>query len=84
MNNNDTRKYVAGEPVTAEVAELAAEIAVPVFTAEGVKSPVQVAKLALKKAEAEGYDVLIVDTAGRLHLDEELMGELAEMKRVVA
>jgi signal recognition particle subunit SRP54 len=42
------------------------------------------AKRALEKAEAEGFDVLIVDTAGRLALDEELMQELEEMKKALA
>ena len=42
-----------------------------------------VAEEALKKAKAEGYDVLIVDTAGRLHIDEELMLRLEEVKKRV-
>jgi len=46
--------------------------------------PVQIAKWALARAKAEGKDVLIVDTSGRLHVDQELMGELAEIKSAVA
>ena|SRR5579872_704952 len=56
---------------------------VPVFTIEGERDPVRVAKAALQKAKAEGFDVLIVDTAGRLHLDEELMQELEKIKSAV-
>jgi signal recognition particle subunit SRP54 len=45
-------------------------------------NPVAIAKWARERAEREGKDVLIVDTAGRLHVDESLMTELAEIKRV--
>lgn len=44
--------------------------------------PVEIAAWARERAEREGKDVLIVDTAGRLHVDEDLMRELAEIKRV--
>jgi signal recognition particle subunit SRP54 len=63
-----------------QLKKLGAEIEVPVFALEGEKDPMQVAKRAHQKAAAESYDVLIVDTAGRLHLDEELMQELAALK----
>lgn len=64
-----------------QLKKLGADIGVPVFHLEGEKSPLKMAKRAYEKAEAEGFDVLIVDTAGRLHIDEELMKELAEMKQ---
>jgi signal recognition particle subunit SRP54 len=67
-----------------QLKKLGADIGVPVFYAEGEKSPLKMAKRALEKAEAEGFDVLIVDTAGRLALDEELMQELEEMKKALA
>lgn len=66
-----------------QLKKLGLAIAVPVFSIEGEKNPVKVAKKAMEKAEAEGFDVLIVDTAGRLHLDEELMQELEEMKKAL-
>lgn len=66
-----------------QLKKLGSSIAVPVFTIEGEKNPVKVAKKAMEKADAEGFDVLIVDTAGRLHLDEELMVELEEMKKAL-
>jgi signal recognition particle subunit SRP54 len=45
--------------------------------------PVEIARWARERAEREGKDVLIVDTSGRLHVDEELMRELAEVRRAV-
>ncbi len=56
---------------------------VPVYAEEDVKNPVQIAKNALAKAEKELCDVLIVDTAGRLHVDEELMEELKKIKEAL-
>ncbi len=47
------------------------------------RSPVEIARWAREQAERDGKDVLIVDTSGRLHVDEELMTELAEIKRTV-
>jgi signal recognition particle subunit SRP54 len=47
------------------------------------KSPVQIAAWARDRAQAEGKDVLIVDTSGRLHVDEELMRELAEIRKAI-
>jgi signal recognition particle subunit SRP54 len=54
---------------------------IPIFTESDNKDPVAVARHALKKAQQEGYDTLILDTAGRLHIDEDLMGELAAIKK---
>jgi signal recognition particle subunit SRP54 len=45
------------------------------------RNPVDIAEWALGRAKADGKDVLIVDTSGRLHIDEELMKELAEIKK---
>jgi signal recognition particle subunit SRP54 len=47
-------------------------------------SPVEIAKWARERAISEGKDVLIVDTSGRLHVDQELMAELAQIKDVTA
>lgn len=66
-----------------QLKKLGSEIAVPVFSIEGEKNPLVVAKKAYEKAHADGFDVLIVDTAGRLHLDEDLMHELSEMKTLL-
>ncbi|MBS0625871.1 MAG: signal recognition particle protein [Verrucomicrobia bacterium] len=63
-----------------QLKKLGADLNLPVFTMEGEKNALKVAKRALEKAQAEEFDVLIVDTAGRLHLDEELMKELEAIK----
>ena len=55
------------------------KVNVPVFE-EGQINPVKIAKDALGEAKRQGADVLIVDTAGRLHIDEQLMEELQKIK----
>lgn len=55
------------------------QVGVEVFSLEG-KKPVSIAEAAYKHANLNGFDVLIVDTAGRLHIDEELMQELVDLK----
>ncbi len=63
-----------------QLTQLAAKAGLAVCSLEEEKDPQVVAKEALKLAKAGGYDVLIVDTAGRLHIDEELMQELRSLK----
>ena len=58
---------------------LGEQIGVPVYAEEGVKDPIQIAKNAIAKAKAEGYSVVIVDTAGRLAVDQELMDEISAL-----
>mgnify|MGYP002625313480 CR=1 FL=1 len=59
-------------------------IQVPVYTEEGVKDPIKIAKNAIAKAKAEGYSVVIIDTAGRLAIDEALKcKETGEAKTIV-
>ena len=62
---------------------LASQIEIPVLSIEGEKDPLRVARAALEKAKAEHFDLLIVDTAGRLHIDEELMLQLEKMKEML-
>ena len=61
---------------------VAKSVDVPVFEM-GKTNPVKIAKEAVKHAKDYGNDVVILDTAGRLHIDEELMGELADIKKEV-
>lgn len=61
---------------------LGQQIQVEVFSLED-STPVEVAKQALTKAKQEGYDTLIVDTAGRLHIDESLMAELTQLETIL-
>ena len=55
---------------------------IPVFTMGDKESPVKIAKEGVKFANLKGYDMVFIDTAGRLHIDEELMGELQDIKKV--
>jgi len=55
----------------------------PVFTKRDSKEPAKIALEAMQLAELKGYDALIVDTAGRLQIDEPLMEELAQIKKAV-
>lgn len=66
-----------------QLKTLGQQINVAVFTLSSTKNPLHVAKEALKQAKAENHDVMIVDTAGRLHIDQELMLELAEIKQAL-
>lgn len=56
------------------------KVDVPVFTIDGNKNPVDISKKAIEHAKKYGNDIVIIDTAGRLHIDEELMNELRNIK----
>lgn len=62
---------------------LGEQLQVEVFSA-GQENPVRIVRQALQKAQSENYDPVIIDTAGRLHIDEELMSELKEIKSSLA
>jgi len=62
---------------------LGQQIDVSVFSIDGETDPITVAKGALKKAKEENYDLLIVDTAGRLHIDDDMMKQLKTVKSVL-
>ena len=62
---------------------LGEKLDIPVFTLGEKEKPVKIAKEALKYAEKMGFDMVFIDTAGRLHIDEELMGELQDIKKAV-
>ncbi|RUM42644.1 MAG: signal recognition particle protein [Desulfurobacterium sp.] len=66
-----------------QLKKLGDQIGVPVFLEENEKDAVKIAEDALRKAKEEGYDVLIVDTAGRLHIDEEMLEEASRIKEKV-
>ena len=66
-----------------QLRQIADQIEVDVFADESIKDPVEVAKRALEKAKEGNYDVLIVDTAGRLAIDQELMDEIKKVKEVL-
>jgi signal recognition particle subunit SRP54 len=64
-----------------QLQQLGASMGVEVFTQPS--SPVEIAKAAVKEAKSKGYDVVWIDTAGRLSIDESLMNELLLMKQAV-
>ena len=59
------------------------QVGVKVFKVEGEKNPIKVARKALSAAEAAGCDVVIIDTAGRLHVDEEMMKQAEDIASAV-
>lgn len=62
---------------------LGEQIGVTVYTEEGSNDPVSIARNAVSKAKSEGYSLVIVDTAGRLAVDEQMMDEIAAIKNAV-
>ncbi|PXV61978.1 signal recognition particle subunit SRP54 [Dysgonomonas alginatilytica] len=62
---------------------LGTQIDVPVYSEDGNKNPVEIALNAIKQAKANGNDVVIIDTAGRLAIDEAMMNEIAAIKTAV-
>ena len=62
---------------------LGEQAGVPVYSEAGEKDPVKIAKEAIAKAKSEGYSVVIVDTAGRLAVDDELMDEISSLKNAI-
>lgn len=65
----------------SQLQTLGEQVGVPVYTEEGSKNPVEIAKHAIAEAKSKGVNVVIVDTAGRLAVDEEMMDEIAALKR---
>jgi signal recognition particle subunit SRP54 len=71
-------------PAAIKQLEIVGEkLGIPVFTLGDKVSPVKIAKEGLKYANQKGYDMVFIDTAGRLHIDEALMKELQDIKAEV-
>ena len=66
-----------------QLVTLGEQINVPVFSLANEKDPIKVAREALAFGKQHGHDLLIVDTAGRLHIDEELMQQLEKLKALL-
>jgi signal recognition particle subunit SRP54 len=64
-----------------QLDQLGKQIQIPVYLDRGTKDAVAVARYGMEQAQAQGRDVVILDTAGRLHIDEELMEELAAVRK---
>ena len=66
-----------------QLKTLCAQIGVDCYSEDGVKDPIQIAQNAIKKAKAEGYNVVVIDTAGRLAVDQELMDEISALHQAI-
>ena len=75
----DTFRAAAGDQLKIWTERAQVEI----FSPDGVQDPSAVAYAAIQKAQSDGADVIIIDTAGRLHTQKNLMEELKKMKRVM-
>jgi len=87
LNRNGHRSCLVSIDVYRPAAReqlsiIAGEIDVPVYPGTGVDDPVKLCREAMREAGNSGYDVLLVDTAGRLHIDEQLMQELRKVKEL--
>ncbi len=68
----------------AQLKTVGNQIGIPVFDSRADQDPVEICRQAHRFAELNGYDTLILDTAGRLHIDQALMGELQRIKESLA
>jgi signal recognition particle subunit SRP54 len=66
-----------------QLTTLGSQLEIPVHPTQAGGDPVEIARDAVREASNHGYDTVVVDTAGRLHIDDELMGELDRMKAAV-
>jgi len=80
MASLDTRRPAAME----QLAVLGQQVNVPTLPIVAGQTPVQIAARAIQAAKLGGYDVVLLDTAGRITLDDEMMNEAAEVKRAAA
>ena len=77
MVSTDVRRPAARE----QLAQIARAVGLPCYAGSETDSPHALLKGARREAELSAYDIILADTQGRLHVDDELMGELEEMKR---
>ncbi|MBA2881436.1 signal recognition particle subunit SRP54 [Desulfosalsimonas propionicica] len=66
-----------------QLKKLGEQLSVPVFDSSPEMDPVEIAQKARQKAPSEGCDTLVLDTAGRLHVDSELMNELSRIQKAI-
>ncbi|HIC08533.1 MAG TPA: signal recognition particle protein, partial [Aquificales bacterium] len=78
VTSTDVRRPAA----MLQLKRLAEQVGVPYYDFEGEQNPIEIAKKAVQRAKEEGVDYLLLDTAGRLHIDDELMEELQKIKEV--
>jgi signal recognition particle subunit SRP54 len=75
----DVRRPAAIE----QLKKLGEQLSIPVYPSDSQESPVTICRKAIQWADGESGDVVLIDTAGRLHIDEDLMKELEQIKREV-
>ena len=80
MASLDTRRPAAQE----QLRQIGEQVSVATLPIVPNQSPVEIAKRAVQAAKLGGHDVVILDTAGRTHIDEPLMAEMAEIKRAAS
>jgi len=80
MASLDTRRPAAQE----QLAQLGRQIEVETLNIVAGEPPLAIAKRAMQKARLEAYDVVMLDTAGRLHIDQALMDEVAQVRAAVS
>jgi len=80
MVSTDVRRPAARE----QLAQIARAVGLPCYAGGETDSPHVLLKGARREAELSAYDIILADTQGRLHVDDELMGELEEMKRAAS
>ena len=66
-----------------QLKTLGSQVNIPVYSEEGVKDPIVIAQNAIRTAKSEGYSVVVIDTAGRLAVDQELMDEISALHKAV-
>ena len=66
-----------------QLKTLGSQVNVPVYSEDGVKDPIAIAQNAIRTAKSEGYSVVVIDTAGRLAVDQELMDEISALHQAV-
>lgn len=67
-----------------QLTKLGAQLKLPVFSSDGQKKPEDICAEALSRSGSVGSDILLIDTAGRLHIDQELMAELERIKERIS
>ena len=64
-----------------QLAQVAKAVSVPLWPGAGTDKPLEIVRGAIREAKLSASDVILVDTAGRLHIDDELMAELGHLKK---
>src|SRR5580692_4889369 len=82
LHNNGHRPIVVYRPAAREqLAQVAKAVGTAIWPGKGTDKPLEIVRGAIKEAKLSASDVILVDTAGRLHIDDELMGELSTLKK---